>query len=44
VLADVRTDLVELAGAPEGLLDAHARLLGYIRAYAFGPDAGEPIG
>jgi hypothetical protein len=44
VLADVRTDLVELAGAPEGLLGAHARLLGYIRAYAFGPDAGEPIG
>jgi len=41
VLADVRTDLLELDEAPDGLLDSHARLVGFIRAYAFGPDAGE---
>ena len=41
VLADVRTDLLELDEAPGGLLDSHARLVGFIRAYAFGPDAGE---
>jgi hypothetical protein len=44
VLADVRTDLAEMAGAPDGLLDAHARLLGFVRAYAFGTEAGGPLG
>ena len=43
VLADVRADLQEVAGTPDGaagLLDAHARLLGFVRGYALGPDAG----
>ena len=46
VLADVRTDLLDLAGAPDGppagLLEAHARLLSFIRGYAFGTDDTEP--
>ena len=37
VLADVRTDLLDLAGA-----QAHARLLSFIRGYAFGADDTEP--
>src|SRR5262249_50649974 len=41
VLADGRSDLLGRDGAPDGLLDSHARLVGFIRAYAFGPDAGE---
>ena len=45
VLADVRTDLLDLAGAPDGpatgLLDAHASLLSFIRDYAFGTDDSE---
>jgi len=41
VLADMRTDLLELAGVPDGLLDSHARLIGFVRAYAFGPDGDE---
>ena len=48
VLADVRTDLPEVvAGTPDGaasLLEAHARLLGFIRGYALGLDAGAPPG
>ncbi len=50
VVADVRTDLAELAGAPgsqaAGLLAAHARLLHFIRGYAFGSDddTGLPVG
>ena len=49
VVADVRTDLAELAEAPagpaDGLLSAHARLLHFIRAYAFGSDddTGLPV-
>ena len=42
VLADVRPDLQDLAGAPDGpasgLLEAHAKLLRFIRGYAFGAD------
>jgi hypothetical protein len=46
LVADVRLDLQELAvaqpGPAAGLLAAHARLLAYLRAYAFGADgAGE---
>jgi hypothetical protein len=46
LVADVRSDLQELAaaqpGPAAGLLAAHARLLAYLRAYAFGADgAGE---
>lgn len=45
VLADVRTELEELAGdAAEpaaGLLAAHARLLSFVRAYAFGVNGTE---
>ena len=46
VLADVRDDLQELAATSParqaGLLEAHARLLTFVRGYAFGPDgAGE---
>ncbi len=50
VVADVRGDLAELAEAPagpaDGLLAAHARLLSFIRAYAFGSDdnTGLPVG
>jgi hypothetical protein len=50
VVADVRTDLAELAEAPagpaDGLLAAHARLLNFIHAYAFGSDddTGLPVG
>lgn len=50
VLADMRADLVELAGrglAPaDGLLDQHARLLAAVHAYAFGhePGGGRPAG
>jgi hypothetical protein len=43
VLADVRSALLELAGTPDGpagLLEAHARLLSFVRGYALGPDAG----
>jgi len=47
LLADVRSDLQELAEAPDGaasgLLEAHAKLLSFIRGYAFGADdAGPP--
>ena len=42
VLADVRADLQELAVTPAGpaggLLEAHAELLSFVRAYAFGSD------
>lgn len=41
VLADVRADLEEVAGAATdraAMLDAHARLLSFVRAYAFGAD------
>ena len=46
VLADVRTDLLEVAGtqAAAALLEAHARLLSFVRGYALGLDAGEPAG
>ena len=47
VLADVRADLPEAAGAPDGaagLLEAHARLFSFVRGYALGLDAGEPAG
>jgi hypothetical protein len=47
VLADVRADLPEVTDAPDdaaGLLDAHARLLSFVRRYALGVDAGEPSG
>jgi hypothetical protein len=49
LVADVRADLQELAGvqpAPAAvLLEAHARLLAFLRAYAFGSDGtGPPIG
>ena len=43
VLADVRADLPEAAGAPDGaagLLEAHTRLLTFVRGYALGLDAG----
>ena len=42
VLADVRADLEEMTAAAAGraaLLDAHARLLSFVRGYAFGTDA-----
>lgn len=41
VLADVRTELEELVGdavQATGLLAAHARLLSFVRGYAFGAD------
>lgn len=47
VVADVRTELAEApAGPADGLLAAHARLLSFIRAYAFGSDddTGLPVG
>jgi hypothetical protein len=47
VLDDVRTDLLEMADTPDGaadgaprLLEAHARLLSFVRGYALGVDAG----
>ena len=43
VLADVRSDLLEVSGTPDGragLLEAHARLLSFVRGYALGVDAG----
>jgi len=40
VLADVRADLLALDGATPGLLDAHSRLVSFLRAYAFGPESG----
>jgi hypothetical protein len=43
VLADVRADLLEVPGTPDGaagLLEAHARLLTFVRTYALGLDAG----
>src|SRR5262249_40230256 len=40
-VADGRRALREVAGARAALLDSPARLVGFIRAYAFGPDAGE---
>ncbi|MBO0816852.1 MAG: hypothetical protein J2P30_17135 [Actinobacteria bacterium] len=43
VLADVRTDLLSEDGAP-GLLEAHTRLLSFVRGYALGIDAAEPAG
>jgi hypothetical protein len=48
VLADLRTDLLEMGEAePEfsvTLLEQHARLLSFVRTYAFGPDAAEAAG
>jgi len=51
VLADLRTDLGELGelgvADPElsaSLLEQHARLLSFVRAYAFGQDGGEAPG
>jgi hypothetical protein len=47
VLADVRADLEEVAGTgagPADLLDAHARLLSFVRGYAFGTDGADPPG
>ena len=48
VLADLRADLLEMGEAePElsaSLLEQHARLLSFIRVYAFGQDAGEALG
>jgi hypothetical protein len=49
LVADVRADLQELAGVEPGpaavLLEAHARLLAFLHAYAFGSDGtGPPIG
>jgi hypothetical protein len=49
LVADVRADLQELAGVEPGpaavLLEAHARLLAFLRAYASGSDGtGPPIG
>jgi hypothetical protein len=49
LVADVRADLQELAGVQPGpaagLLEAQARLLAFLRAYAFGSDGtGAPIG
>jgi hypothetical protein len=47
VLADVRADLEEVAGTaarPAALLDAHARLLSFVRGYAFGTGHSEPPG
>jgi hypothetical protein len=48
VLADLRTDLRELGEMePElsvSLLERHARLLSFVRAYAFGQDGGEQPG
>jgi hypothetical protein len=49
LVADVRADLQELAGVQPGpaagLLEAQARLLAFLRAYAFGSDGtGPPIG
>jgi len=43
VLADVAADLPEVTGAPDeaaDLLEAHARLLSFVRGYALGVDAG----
>ena len=43
VLADVGADLPEVTGAPDDaadLLEAHARLLSFVRGYALGVDAG----
>ena len=43
VLADVRADLLEVPGTPggaAGLLEAHTRLLTFVRGYALGLDAG----
>lgn len=48
VLADLRADLLNMGAAePElsvCLLEQHARLLSFIRAYAFGQDTGEAPG
>ncbi len=47
VLADVRADLEEMAEPATGraaLLGAHARLLSFIRGYAFGTDGTAPPG
>ena len=49
LVADVRADLQELAGGQPAagavLLEAHARLLAFLRAYAFGSDGtGPPVG
>jgi hypothetical protein len=45
LVADVRADLRELEtvqpGPAAGLLAAHARLLAFLRAYAFGSDGAE---
>jgi hypothetical protein len=43
VLADVRADLLEVPAPPDGaasLLEAHTRLLTFVRGYALGLDAG----
>jgi len=48
VLADLRADLLDMGDAePElsgSLLERHARLLSFIRVYAFGQDTGEALG
>lgn len=48
VLADLRADLMDMGEAepelPASLLEQHARLLSFIRAYAFGHDTGEAPG
>ena len=48
VLTDLRADLLEMGEVGPGqsarLLEQHARLLSFIRAYAFGRDAGETHG
>src|SRR5262249_5357143 len=48
VLADVRADLPEAAaGTPDGaagLLEAHTRLLSFVRGHARGFEAGAPSG
>lgn len=48
LVADVRSDLEDLAavqpGPASGLLEAHARLLSFLRAYAFGTDVAGDIG
>lgn len=48
VFADLRADLLDMGEAePElsvSLLERHARLLSFIRVYAFGQDTGEALG
>ncbi|HUK71058.1 MAG TPA: hypothetical protein VLW50_20230 [Streptosporangiaceae bacterium] len=48
VVADLRTDLGEMGeigpGLSARLLEQHARLLRFVRAYAFGQDPGDAAG